>query len=333
MADQTRKRVKPTPNKPLVGKYAADENEAREYPAAAENAFKKDLKRYAKELNGILGWEVDRDKKGKDVSATVNIAPVGGDGTIILWKPNSEYGIYIDVSVQREYNDDSLKIGGIAGPIMYRATEKKKKYTGFVNRWENNAAITPQEFAEKIKAEVDFYDRVPEATTIIKEAQDAGFTQKEISTAFAEGEKVGQAESTTGTPEEIQEKIDEIVDDLGVEVKKEPTEDLTKKSTAELISDIFAIINDHIGNRGSLSIAKKEGALDENLYQKIKPYLAVIADRAKARAFDVKAYLFGAVDAMPSGPAKDIYEAAADQYVTEALDNTNKKDIRSTGGQ
>lgn len=300
----------------LIGAYAADENEAREYPVAAENAFKKDLKRYAKELNDILGWEVDRDKKGKDVSATVNIAPVGGDGTIILWKPNSEYGIYIDVSVQREYNDDSLKIGGIAGPIMYRATEKKKKYTDFVNRWENNAAITPQEFAEKIKAEVDFYDRVPEATTIIKEAQDAGFTQKEISTAFAEGEKVGQAESTTGTPEEIQEKIDEIVDDLGVEVKKEPTDDLTTKSTAELISDIFAIINDHIGQRGSLSF--KENALDESLYQKIKPYLAVVADRARARALDVKAYLLGAVDSMPKGPAKEIYESAADRYIEDA---------------
>jgi len=100
--------------------------------------------------------------------------------------------------------------------------------------------------------------------------------------------------------------------------------DLTDKSTAALVSDIFNIINDHIGNRGSLSA--KEKTVEESLYQKLKPYLAEIAARAKAKALDVKAYLLGAVDSMPDGQAKDIYEAAADRYVNEPLDTPNKKD-------
>lgn len=99
------------------------------------------------------------------------------------------------------------------------------------------------------------------------------------------------------------------------EAKPAAKEDLSKKTTGELVTDIFAIINDHIGNRGSFSTEMKE--IDETLYQKLKPYLKEIADRAKAKALDMKAYLFGAVDSMPDGKAKDVYGIAASRYIED----------------
>ncbi|PKN36610.1 MAG: hypothetical protein CVU62_13915 [Deltaproteobacteria bacterium HGW-Deltaproteobacteria-2] len=97
-------------------------------------------------------------------------------------------------------------------------------------------------------------------------------------------------------------------------VKKE--EDLSTKSTGDLVKDMFDIINEHIGERGSISTKE----LDETLYQKLKPYLAEIVNRAKAKALDVRAYLFGAVDSMPEGKAKKVYEAAARKYADELDD-------------
>lgn len=91
--------------------------------------------------------------------------------------------------------------------------------------------------------------------------------------------------------------------------------DLSQKSTGELVTDIFAIINDHIGNRGSFSMEPKK--IEESLYQKLRPYLQALAERAKQKALDIKAYLMGAVDSMPDGPAKSIYELAAERYIAE----------------
>ncbi len=131
---------------------------------------------------------------------------------------------------------------------------------------------------------------------------------------------VGEKGATKGITIDLREPgkaAEEKIKEVEKALKPKPTPDLTKKSTAELVGDIYAIINDHIGQRGSVSL--KEKALDDTLYEKIKPYIKVIADRAKAKALDVKAYLFGAVDSMPEGQAKDIYEAAADRYVEDSL--------------
>lgn len=111
---------------------------------------------------------------------------------------------------------------------------------------------------------------------------------------------------------------DELAGEKPVEQTKS---DLSEKSTQELVGDIFSIINDHIGNRGSIS--NRKIVVEESLYQKIKPYLIEIARRAKERALDVKAYLFGAVDAMPNSTAKKVYESAAERYIEE---ETSEKD-------
>ncbi len=90
--------------------------------------------------------------------------------------------------------------------------------------------------------------------------------------------------------------------------------DLTDKSLSELVTDAFAIINEHIGDRGSISLEK----IDKGLYEKLKPILAEIAKRAVAKGYRVRDYMFGAVDSQPEGKAKQIYEAAARQYNEES---------------
>jgi len=104
--------------------------------------------------------------------------------------------------------------------------------------------------------------------------------------------------------------------------------DLAAKSTTDLVKDIFSIINDHIGEKGSIPVISGKPKIEDSLYQKLKPYLGEIAKRARAKALDVKAYLFGAVDSMPEGQAKNIYETAANHYISEEnLDLSSKTGI------
>jgi hypothetical protein len=81
----------------LLGAYEPSANdEMRENPHIyVERELKKDLTNFVKKLNERLKWEFDTDKKGKPIYASANVAPAGGDGTFILWAPNSEYGIYV----------------------------------------------------------------------------------------------------------------------------------------------------------------------------------------------------------------------------------------------
>lgn len=112
---------------------------------------------------------------------------------------------------------------------------------------------------------------------------------------------------------------------------KEGLTNLTSKPLNELVSDIFSIINNHIGERGSVS--GKKVAVNDSLYEKLKPYLAEIARRAKEKALDVKAYLFGAVDSQPEGQAKQLYESAAERYVGEVGGEGPRKTATGILGQ
>ncbi len=125
----------------------------------AEN-FKKDLVRFAKALADELGWNPDITKKGKKeikTYADVNVAPVGGDGHILLWKPNSEFGIYLSFDVDRDVegeDSDNLKV---RENFMYRATTKKDKWGGKANNWAKSD-ITVGEMAKLAEKEVSFYE-------------------------------------------------------------------------------------------------------------------------------------------------------------------------------
>lgn len=152
----------------LLGYYSAEgdkdgphENASRE----PERKFKKDLTKFANELKKGLGYEDHFDKKGKKNTVNTNIPPSGGDGTIILWKPNSDYGVYISIDVvpmresseyMGERDSEALKITsfGQGDRFMWRVTTKQDVYTGLSNQWAKND-ITAGEFARLIKREVD----------------------------------------------------------------------------------------------------------------------------------------------------------------------------------
>lgn len=196
-----------------------------------ERKFKADLKAYAKRLQEILGYEPNINTKGKkstDETVSTNIAPAGGEGHIVLWKPNSDHGIYMTIMVQRDggndyagnFGNDKITIGGSYSDIMYRVATKTDKYgvRGGANQWAK-ADVSAEELAEKIRNEVDFYENVKGAKEVIKEARHGGDTREEISKAFAEGEAAGEIEGADLTDEQIKSEIADISETLGVEVK------------------------------------------------------------------------------------------------------------------
>jgi hypothetical protein len=150
-----------TPKKGVSGDYAlaghyttegATEKDVHETGnLRPEKNFKKDLEKFANAVNNELGWDVHRDKKGKKIIAETNVAPVGGYGSFRLWRPGSEYGIYVTVFVNRNYSDDSLKIEGAPTPIMFSAETKAGKSMG--NQW-IRGDVPAKELAEKIKVAI-----------------------------------------------------------------------------------------------------------------------------------------------------------------------------------
>ena len=120
-----------------------------------EKQVQKDVKKYATALATALGYEHDTDKKGKPVICDANIAPAGGNATFILWKPGSEYGVYVSISYKQDFNDDYR-----IGRIMYRATSKADKHKWFGNQYAN-ANMTVGEFKELIEREMRPYVKTP----------------------------------------------------------------------------------------------------------------------------------------------------------------------------
>ncbi|HUV62923.1 MAG TPA: strawberry notch family protein, partial [Sedimentisphaerales bacterium] len=166
----TEKKPSPKTGKPstvtgqthLSGNYTTEgetEKDISEYGSKRpEKNFKADLVKYAKALQQELGWEFDADRKGKQQIATTNVAPAGGDGTFILWKPGTEDGVYISISVDRIGDDlEVRKKEPWGGSMLWRYTNKKNKYGGAesVNQWAK-WDITAAEFAGLIRKEVDF---------------------------------------------------------------------------------------------------------------------------------------------------------------------------------
>jgi N12 class adenine-specific DNA methylase len=144
----------------LAGYYnAREKSDQTETPHNEhEKLFQKDLVKYSKTLAKALGWQHDTDKKGKPVYAHANVAPAGGNGTIILWAPDSEYGVYLSFDVQPDYFDES----GFTDPLrlqesmMWRMTTKANKYSGLSNQW-TKSGNTVGEFAKIIKREAKGY--------------------------------------------------------------------------------------------------------------------------------------------------------------------------------
>lgn len=97
--------------------------------------IKKAIDYYVKDLAEKLGWEFDTDKKGKPVYANANIAPAGGDVTFILWKPGSEYGVYVSIPYSPDLDGMGYDNYHAGDQFLWRITTKKDKYRGLGNRY------------------------------------------------------------------------------------------------------------------------------------------------------------------------------------------------------
>lgn len=139
-----------------------------EYPnVEVEKQVKKDVSKFSKALAKALGWEHDTDRKGKTQYANANIAPAGGDAHFILWKPGSDYGVYLSIPYQPEYitergGYEGYKLTGTLGgdhTIHWRITTKKNKYHGLGNHWAAGTT-TVGEFRDMITKAMKQYDNV-----------------------------------------------------------------------------------------------------------------------------------------------------------------------------
>lgn len=146
-----------------------DFNEAYGYLRAAEKKFKKDLTELSKRLAKDLGLE-HITQKGKNVYASTNIAPAGGDGSIILKVPGTNRVLYINIHVEPNYKGDyealtlSNEPYGLGSQIMYRMEDEGYKNFGS-NNWANNKPYDEllKDFKRLVRWE--FKDHVfPEAT-------------------------------------------------------------------------------------------------------------------------------------------------------------------------
>lgn len=120
---------------------------------AQERAFAADLRKFAKALQAELGWEPYVNPKGKLQPTSINIAPAGGDGSIMLWKPGTQIGAYVKVTVGRDYDTHDLEVTGNPwGDILWRINSRPAPYGSGVNRWAPKE-ITAGELAELIQRE------------------------------------------------------------------------------------------------------------------------------------------------------------------------------------
>ena len=107
--------------------------------------IKKDLKDYSIALAKELGLEHYTDRKGKKQYVNVNIAPAGGNATIVLWKPNTEYGIYINIGFTPDYSSGGYNNYKAENEILWRVTTKSNVWTGKQNQYAK-IDVNPKEF-------------------------------------------------------------------------------------------------------------------------------------------------------------------------------------------
>ena len=157
--------------------YPATGNKIKETGGTVEQeqAFKRDVRKFGEALREKLGYEHHLDKKGKNDSYSINIAPVGGDGTILLWKPNSEYGVYVSIPTERDRYEGSdnlsVRSGGYPGDILWRLTTKKDPWRGLKNRWATRD-VTAGELADLVQREMERTAREEPTTSVTEHPEE-----------------------------------------------------------------------------------------------------------------------------------------------------------------
>jgi len=298
-----------------------------------EKKFKQDLTKYSKALAEALGYEHDTDKKGKKEYANTNIAPIGGDGTIILWKPNSEYGVYLSFKADADWGNDYAGNFGNdtldVGEFYWRVTKKDSKYTGYGNRWDN-AAITVGELANKIK------DAVGEYT-------DKRFDNIKIPDAEEPKQKSAK-----------EQKLDDDIDDLFDEMDRKSKGKMSSGVDPELLAIAAKIIAKYLekGLRKLQDIAKEiykkygEARLREywdalkdgysSTYNRAEDALAdEMTDPREVRKFDLEKFIeqLKSEENETNGKSGTAGESSVDQDGKGVVDGQSQSDVLPTSGQ
>lgn len=154
-----------------------------EYPnIEVAKKIKRDVTKFSKTLAKGLGWEHDTNRRGKKEYAHANIAPAGGDATFILWKPNSDYGVYVSIPYQSDWNDKSgfenyqiekkdAALDMFGGTVLWRITSKDRKYTGFGNQF-TKSDVSVGKLAKLIKEAIKPYEAREQANTELQKKID-----------------------------------------------------------------------------------------------------------------------------------------------------------------
>lgn len=152
-------------DEPLAKSFTSDAEPKGEQHVPVKDEYAVAVAKYYGAVHDALGienWEVDEHyaTKGGAISAgkTFNAAgpAVAGDVNLILWKKDSDYGIYLSSSGVLTGNTIELADGrGGFANLMYRATRKDIKYTGFTNQWADMTKMRPSELAPILQNLVD----------------------------------------------------------------------------------------------------------------------------------------------------------------------------------
>lgn len=232
--------------------------------------IQKDVARYAQQLQKALGdWEVATDKKGKALpfmGVSDNISPVGGDASFRLYKPNSDYGVYISLRYEPDMDDTAyaLKDDGLLNGHLYRVTNKKKSNDGN-NQWAKSQDLTKGSFVNAILKIVEQEEKNNERTTERSTQRDTkqsissvsdGISQREhqgIQPRDVEGAvSGGSQQSTTSTKNETSRSgtsDNGVNDQQRVSTPRSQGSSDTRRDTEVQLDDNFEII-DEIGDGG-----------------------------------------------------------------------------------
>lgn len=148
-----------TENKELTTDFTSEALPEGENDVPVKADFAKETKRFLKDVLAELGWEPDRDAKGRDTSIYYNPSgpAVAGDVIGIFWK-TPQQGIYINIGGELEIDPetgDHITVGTSGLGIMYRTITPDNKFTGGANHWISPKNLTPKRFAEVIRGLVD----------------------------------------------------------------------------------------------------------------------------------------------------------------------------------
>jgi len=198
------------------------------------------------------------------------------------------------------------------------AIQKTHDMISTPNKWGYRAIHIDVTTPEGSKAEVQLH--FPEGRAI------SGKSHR----VYEKWRKFGDKELSELAPEKLKQykadrsEIKTLWDEAYNKYQNRTKVDLSSKSLNDLVGDMFDIINEHIKKEKGIGFAGTQ-VLNDELFEKLKPYLKEIVKRAKAKALDAKAYLMGAVDSMKDSPAKSIYEKAAERYLREGEKQKEKK--------